>query len=71
MDRNVYNNYNNLSYGNLIYPLPANLKSCLRNLEKVKKKITNEKYALLFNKTCINEGLHPKYTRCGKSNALV
>ena len=36
--------------------------SKIRKLEGFNKKLISQEYGILFNKTCLNEGLLPKYT---------
>ena len=55
------NNYSTLNFGELLFHLPQNNVKSIRALEKLKIKIIKEKYVLLFNKTCIDEGMIPKY----------
>ena len=54
-------NYNNFSYGQLLFIIPESVKKKLRDVERIKKKIKNEEYSLLFNQTCLLEGVYPKY----------
>ena len=51
-----------LTFGELLYPLNFVLKNKIRNFEKYKKQILSAKYGILFNRTCLNEELHPTYT---------
>ena len=43
-----------------LYNDPSRIK-LFRRLENTRKKIINNECAILFNKTCINECLLPKY----------
>ena len=54
-------NFHTQTLGELLYQFPFRIKDDMRSLEKLKKKVINEKYAILFNETCINEGILPKY----------
>ena len=45
----------------LIYQQPENIKKLLRKIENLKKKLANALVAILFNKTCWNENLLPKF----------
>ena len=38
-------------------------KELYRKLEKVRSKIINLKWSVIFNDTCLNENLWPKYTK--------
>lgn len=51
-----------MTLGPLIYYLPSASKALIRSIEKVNKKLIDNKYSLVFNTTCINENLLPKYT---------
>ena len=48
--------------GSLLSTLPAEEKIVIRRIEKILYKINAAETALLYNKTCIKEGLLPKYT---------
>ena len=50
------------TFGHLLSTLPAEEKSTVRRIEKILYKINAAETAILFNTTCINEGLLPKYT---------
>ena len=50
------------SFGCLINNLSPEIKSKVRNLEKINRKIINCSYAVKFNETCIKEDLLPNYT---------
>ena len=49
------------TFGHLLSTLPAEEKSTVRRIEKILYKINAAETAILFNTTCINEGLLPKY----------
>lgn len=51
-----------MSFGNLIYQLTNECKTIIRHIEQTTKKLIKAKYALAFNKTCINENILPKYS---------
>ena len=51
-----------LTFGDLLHPLNGDLKNQIRNFEKQKKQIVSAKYGILFNRTFLNEELHPTYT---------
>ena len=50
------------NFGNLLFHLPAEEKTLIRKLEKQLYKQNAAETAIIFNNTCINEGLLPKYT---------
>ena len=50
------------TFGSLINQLPAPVKSLTRKLEKAEKKLVNCFYGVKFLKTCLKEGLLPKFT---------
>ena len=51
-----------MNIGSLLYSLPAEEKTLVRKLEKHLYKLNAAETAVIFNTTCINEGLLPKYT---------
>ena len=51
-----------MNFGNLLFHLPAEEKALIRKLEKQIYKQNAAETAVVFNSTCINEGLLPKYT---------
>ena len=56
------NAFNAPTIGELLHQLSVFNKSLVRKLEKCNKKLIQNKYDILFNETCINEELLPKYT---------
>ena len=50
------------SLGSLIHNLPQTQRREVRDLEKVSIKICKQKCSLLFNSTCLNENLLPRYS---------
>ena len=48
--------------GQLLYQLPAEVKTLIRKLEKFLYKLNAAETAITFNKVCMKEGLLPKYT---------
>ena len=42
--------------------LPTEIKNKIRKVEKARNVFINNKYGIIFNETCIKEGLLPKYT---------
>ena len=55
--------YDHLYIGQLLFLLPnAELKQRVRNLERFYKRYISAKTGILFNKTCVNDGLFPNYT---------
>ena len=51
-----------MSLGNLIFDLTSEQKTLIRTIEKLQKKREKAKNAVIFNKTCIQEDILPKYT---------
>ena len=50
------------SFGKVVFLLPPAERKLGRRIENLCKKITNAKYAVLFNKKCIQENLFPKFS---------
>ena len=48
--------------GELLHPLPAELKREIRELEKVSLKLAKSECNVLFNGTCLSENILPNYT---------
>ena len=48
--------------GNLLYDLPNDTKRLIRKYESTEKKLIKANFALIYNTTCINEDILPKYT---------
>ena len=55
-----------VSLGSLLYNLPVDRRKSVRDLEKLSTKISKLQCSLLFNNTCLREGILPTY-----SNLLV
>ena len=51
-----------LSFGSLLFNLPAERRKSIRNLEKSSTKLIKTKCSKLFNSTCLKEDILPKYT---------
>ena len=62
MAKSVKNNHNELNLGQILFMLPTEIKIKIRKLEKAHNVFINNKYGIIFNETCIKEGLLPKYT---------
>ena len=62
MAKRVENNYDELNLGQILFMLPIEIKNKIRKLEKAQSVFINNKYGIIFNETCIKEGLLPKYT---------
>ena len=62
MAKRVENNHNELNLGQILFMLPTEIKNKIRQLEKAHNVFINNKYDIIFNETCIKEGLLPKYT---------
>ena len=50
------------NYGILLNEIPYNLKRKFRYLEKISKKVNNLVWSIVFNETCLNEEIMPKYS---------
>ena len=50
------------SFGNIVFSLPPTEKKLARKIENLEKKIINAKFAVSFNRKCIQENLLPKFT---------
>ena len=57
--------------GEMLYPLPADIKTLVRRLERSSFKLCKQKCKKLFNNTCLNENLLPKYTKKKTSTTRV
>ena len=51
-----------MNIGNLLYPLPENIKGLIRKIEKEIYKLNGLETAVIFNQICLKEGLLPNYT---------
>ena len=51
-----------MNFGELIHDLQTNAKKVIRKIERTERKLQKAKSALVFNETCINEDILPKYT---------
>ena len=51
-----------MNFGELIYQQPEHIKKLIRKIENLEKKLANARVAILFNKTCLNENILPKFT---------
>lgn len=58
-----------MDIGNLLRFLNDDTRFLVRNIEKISYKINNASTAVDFNKSCIQNGLLPKYTYCRKANS--
>ena len=58
----VRNNHDELNLGQILFMLLMEIKNKIRKLEKAHNVFINNKYGIIFNETCIKEGLLPKYT---------
>ena len=50
-----------MTLGELLFRLPYDTRKLFRKLESVEKKIINNNWSSVFNKTCLNNNLMPKY----------
>ena len=58
----LINHTNTMSFGDLLYNLPVDVKKNVRAIERIQTKIAKNLVAQQFNVTCLNENLLPKYT---------
>ena len=58
----LVNTVNTTNLGNLLFPLPYQEKHLIRRLEKSIYKLNSAETAVVFNQTCLQEGLLPRYT---------
>ena len=49
------------NFGKFIYRLQSKTKTLVRKLERILIKLYRQNMSLLFNQTCLNEGLLPNY----------
>ena len=59
---NIDKNNLKMNFGNLLYIQPENIKRNIRNIETTEKKLANAKIAVIFNNTCLNENLLPRFS---------
>ena len=52
-----------MSYGNLLYALPEELRGLFRRYENYSKKLINLEWSIKFNSICNNEDILPNYSR--------
>ena len=50
------------NFGKFFDQLQPKTKTLVRKFEKILMKLYGQNTSLLFNQTCLNEGLQPKYT---------
>ena len=50
------------SMGSILFQLDPNIRKRARRLEKIQIKIMKNKCSVLFNNTCLQNNLLPKYT---------
>ena len=62
MAKHVGNNHDELNLGQILFMLPPEIKNKIKKLKKAHNVFINNKYGIIFNETCIKEGLLPKYT---------
>ena len=60
LKRSQYNDGMNI--GSTLYQLPEQQRKVIRKKEKLQKKVIKNKYAIVFNQTCIKEDILPAYT---------
>ena len=52
------------TFSDVLNVLPEAVAKTLRLIEKIKKKIVNTNWSLIFNQTCLNENIWFTYTNC-------
>ena len=52
-----------MSYSQLLYAVPEELRKLIRKYENINKKLINLKWSIEFNSTCIKENILPNYSR--------
>ena len=58
-----------MEYSHLLTLLTEDQRICIRKREKIGQKLNNAHTAVDFNKTCILNGLLPRYTYCRQANS--
>ena len=51
-----------MNFGELLHQLPEENRKIIRKKEKLIKKVIKNKYAIVFNQTCLKENILPAYT---------
>ena len=51
-----------MNFGEVIFIFPCNIRSKIRYLKKLEKKLVKADIAILFNRTCINVNIQHKFT---------
>ena len=55
--------FTSMNFGDLLFALNCDpLKNEIMKIEKINKRIVQTKNCIYFNKICLKEGLHPKYS---------
>ena len=62
MAKRVENNHDESNLGQILFMLPTEIKNKIRKVEKAHNVFMKSIYGIIFNETCIKEGLLPKYT---------
>ena len=65
------NDLKDFNFGQLLSLLSNENKKKFRRLEKLKENFIKNKFGIIFNKTCLNEGLLPKYTNLRVHDPVV
>ena len=50
-----------MTLGELLFSIPAENRKLFRKLESIEKKIMNNEWSNIFNKTCLKNNMLPKY----------
>ena len=59
-----------MNFGELIFNFLCNIRSKIRYLEKLEKKLVKANIAILFNRTCINEYIYMYIYNSVKSSVM-
>ena len=55
--------FTSMNFGDLLFALNCDLlKNEIRKIEKINQRIVQTKNGIYFNKICLKEGLHPKFS---------
>ena len=59
-----------LNFANFLYQYGSETRQLIRKIENTEKKIINAELALIFNETCYNENILPRYTNISYQKAF-
>ena len=61
-NRNVKYTANMMNFGNFLHQFDPDTRKSIRLIESTDRKTINAELSLLFNETCLNEKILPRYT---------